>query len=131
MRVGLLIVTHGDIGQALLETATGMLGLCPLRTQALGVRQDCEPQEILAQAHRLISDLDEGSGVLVLTDMYGSTPSNIAGALRDTNVSVIAGLNLPMLVRVLNYPQLGLAELAEKALSGGHDGVLPFESKVG
>lgn len=131
MKVGLLIVTHGRIGEALLETATNMLGLCPLRAEVLGIRQDCEPQEVLQQARGLIEQLNEGAGVLVLTDMYGSTPSNIAGALGGRGVSVIAGVNLPMLVRVLNYPQLGLAEIAGKAVSGGHDGVLSFESKAG
>ena len=64
--------------------------------------------------------------MLVLTDMYGSTPSNIAvGLQREGRVDVVAGVNLPMLVRVLNYPFLDLATLAAKALSGGRDGIMP------
>ena len=73
----------------------------------------------------ILDQLDEGDGVLVLTDAYGSTPSNIAcrlGARRQ--VAVVTGLNLPMLLRVLNYPALPLDELKEKAVSGGRDGVL-------
>ena len=60
----------------------------------------------------------------VLTDMYGSTPSNIACRLTGTHTKVVAGINLPMLIRVLNYPRLTLTELAEKALSGGRDGIM-------
>lgn len=130
MKVGLLLITHERIGEALLETATGMLELCPLRTALLEAHQDGEPREMLEQARNIVQALDEGAGVLVLTDMFGSTPSNVAGALSGEKVAVVAGLNLPMLVRVLNYPQLSLEELAAKALSGGHDGVLSCDSKV-
>ena len=78
------------------------------------------------QAQGMVQELDRGDGVLVLTDMYGSTPSNIAAGLqKEGKVSVVAGINLPMLIRVLNYPFLDLAALAEKALSGGRDGILP------
>ena len=74
----------------------------------------------------MIEQLDQGDGVLILTDMYGSTPGNIACALGQNNrVAVVAGLNLPMLVRVLNYPQLDLHTLAEKAESGGRIGIVP------
>ncbi len=131
MSVGLLIVTHGGIGAALLETATTMLQSCPLRTEVLGIAQDSEPSEVVCRARRTAAALDEGQGVLVLTDMYGSTPSNIAGALAGEQVRVIAGVNLPMLVRVLNYPALALAEMAEKALSGGHDGVFAVNVQEG
>jgi PTS system ascorbate-specific IIA component len=63
--------------------------------------------------------------VLVLTDMYGSTPSNIASRLvRERGWRLIAGVNLPMLIRVLNYSGLGIHELISKALSGGHDGIM-------
>lgn len=127
MSVGLLIVTHGGIGDALLETATSMLQTCPLRTEVLGIAQDSEPADVVRRARHTAESLDEGQGVLVLTDMYGSTPSNIAAALAGEQVRVIAGVNLPMLVRVLNYPGLGLAEMTEKALSGGHDGVFAVD----
>jgi PTS system ascorbate-specific IIA component len=69
--------------------------------------------------------LDQGDGVIVLTDMFGSTPSNIATALTRDNehVTVIAGVNLPMLVRLMNYPRLSMAQLKDKALSGGREGI--------
>lgn len=131
MSVGLLIITHGGIGKSLMETATGVLGVCPLQTEVMSIAQDCEPQVQLRRARDLIEKLDQGAGVLVLTDMYGSTPGNIAGALQSQSVVVIAGVNLPMLVRLLNYPQLGLQDLANKAISGGCDGVLIYTGREG
>lgn len=124
MSVGLLIITHNTIGSALLETATKMLGACPLRAETLEITEDMERDLLLGQARAMAAGLDSGEGVLVLTDLYGSTPANIANALADEGVRVLAGVNLPMLVRVLNYAALPLAELADKGLSGGRDGVL-------
>ncbi|OZB83772.1 MAG: PTS fructose transporter subunit IIA, partial [Halothiobacillus sp. 13-55-253] len=70
-------------------------------------------------------DLDQGDGVLVLTDMYGSTPSNIAHRLKEKNrVHVISGVNLPMVVRAMNYPQLNLADMTERVASGGREGII-------
>lgn len=128
MTVGLLIVTHDQIGHALLNTAVNMLGTCPMQYSVLSLLPDSDPDALLQQAHEEIARLNKGSGVLVLTDMYGSTPSNIATNLSDTeDIMVVAGINLPMLVRVLNYPKLGLAQLANKAITGGTDGIFPCQ----
>jgi PTS system ascorbate-specific IIA component len=127
MTIGLLIITHNNIGTDLVDTATAMLGVCPLATEILPVSQKSDPEAVLKKARLLLAELDQGNGVLVLTDMYGSTPSNIAHSLLDgARARVIAGVNLPMLVRVLNYPRLSLDELAEKALSGGRDGIMAY-----
>ncbi len=124
--IGLLLITHNQIGDELLKTATGMLGMCPVMTVALSVTPDSDRDDVLNEARHNVVRLNQGAGVLVLTDIYGSTPSNIAAQLTDDNqVRVIAGVNLPMLVRVLNYPRLSLDELVNKALSGGRDGILP------
>jgi PTS system ascorbate-specific IIA component len=125
MSIGVLIITHSAIGPALLETASKMLGRCPLVIETLSVTNGGDVELMREQAHGMVRELDQGDGVLVLTDMYGSTPSNIAAGLqKDGKINVVAGINLPMLVRVLNYPVLDLATLAEKALSGGRDGIL-------
>lgn len=125
--VGLLLVTHNDIGNALLNTATHMLGMCPLMVASLAVSPDCEPETMVNKGRELVRTLNHGDGVLVLTDMYGSTPSNIAGHLADDErVTVVCGVNLPMLVRVMNYPRLSLPDLADKAESGGRDGIFPY-----
>ncbi len=125
MPVALVIITHDQVGAALLETATTILGTNPLPTRLMQVALQCDPPELIKQARALIAQLDQGDGVLVLTDMYGATPSNIACALCVLpRVKVVSGLNLPMLIRVLNYPRLGLSELADKALSGGREGIM-------
>ena len=125
MSVGLLIITHNDLGRVLLDATVGMLGTQPIPVELLGITSDKDPDAMLDYAHKLVDEVDDGDGVLVLTDLFGSTPSNIASALqRNHHVQVIAGISLPMLLRVMNYPKLSLPELAEKALSGGHDGVL-------
>lgn len=124
MSVGILIISHDGIGPALLGTATLMLNDCPLQTKLLTVSRDCDPDQLSEDAVEQIEALDAGEGVLVLTDLYGSTPCNIAQKLTSQrHVHVISGLNLSMLIRVFNYPQLTLEELSEKAVSGGKDGI--------
>ena len=125
MSVGLLIITHGDIGRSLLDTAVVVMGTCPLQTETLGIPMASDPDQQLERAQQYLQQLEQGDGVLILTDLYGSTPSNIACKLRNNKVAVITGLNLPMLIRVFNYPTLNLHELAEKAMGGGREGVIP------
>lgn len=121
MAVSLLIITHDNIGQSLVDTAYTMLSMSPLHIDVLSINKNTNPDEARSHAMKLI---ENNSSTLVLTDMYGSTPSNIACHLQNkSNTRIVSGLNLPMLVRVLNYPQLELDELVEKALSGGQDGV--------
>ena len=124
MSVGVLIISHDGIGPALLGTATLMLNDCPLQTKLLTVSRDCDPDQLTEDAVEQIEALDTGEGVLVLTDLYGSTPCNIARKLTSQrHVHVVSGLNLSMLIRVFNYPKLTLEELSEKAVSGGKDGI--------
>lgn len=131
MSVGLILVTHNSIGEHLLATARSMLGRLPLETAALAVSQADTTDELIQRLRALYQGLHSPDGVLVLTDMYGSTPSNIANTLLSQgNVQVVAGVNLPMLIRILNYPTLSLPELADKAISGGHDGILRCEDET-
>lgn len=124
MRVGLLIITHDAVGRAILETATKIIGICPVATELLPVPMDCDCDHFYSQACDLISELDSGSGVVVLTDMFGGTPSNIANRLAKAhNVRIISGMNLPMVVRILNYANLGVDEVAIKAQEGGREGI--------
>lgn len=125
MTTGLLVITHNAVGETLVSTAVKMLDVCPLSIKVLAVPFNPNVDKLRAEARKLATELDSGDGVLVLTDLYGSTPSNIAVSLLDTaNLQVVAGINLPMLIRVLNYPELNLNELTKKALTGGSDGVL-------
>ena len=125
MNVGILLITHGNIGAVLLQSATEVLGVCPLSTTTISTTQGSDPERVLASAKQAAQEMDCGDGVLVLTDLYGSTPSNIACRLHELHdVRVVSGVNLPMLIRVLNYPDLDLDDLMHKAVTGGRDGVL-------
>jgi PTS system mannose-specific IIA component len=125
MKTGLLLITHGKLGRDMLDTVSGILGYCPLAAETITVPNDCDPDAILAAAAAACDTLDQGSGVLVLTDLYGSTPSNIANRLTDTrNVSVVSGVNVPMLLRIMNYPDSQLDKLVEFAVSGARSGVV-------
>ena len=91
----------------------------------VGVTVHDDPEAILPQATDLVRQLNEGRGVLVLTDIYGATPGNIAlRLLLPGSVEGISGVNLPMLIRALTYRDQGLALVVEKALSGGTEGVV-------
>jgi PTS system ascorbate-specific IIA component len=124
MTVGLLIITHDQIGGALLRTASRMLGQMPLPARVLPVTIDANPEQLITEARSLVAKLNNGDGVLVFTDMYGSTPSNIAfGLMQPGQVHVISGINLPMLIRTLNYANLNLDSLTQKAISGAQEGI--------
>lgn len=131
--VSLLIITHNNVGQALLDAATSVLGSCPITCEILSVVQNQDSDVQLQQARNLLNTLNksnpENDGILVITDMYGSTPSNIATKLgmEMDNVTIITGINLPMMVRIMNYPDLPLDKLAHKAVSGGQSGVIIVE----
>ena len=125
MTVGILLITHTDLGQSLLRSARAILAAQPAHAEAIGVPGDSDPERVFEQALETCRRLDQGDGVLVLTDLYGSTPSNIAARLAEHhNVLVLAGVNLPMLVRALNYRASPLGELGDKALCGARDGVV-------
>jgi len=133
MSVGILLITHSGIGGALLNVAYGTFGRLPLEISHISVSRDPDPDLLVAKASYMVRKLNSGSGVLVLTDMFGSTPSNIASGLQEQGlaVRVVSGLNLPMLFRILNYPNLALSQLAKKAISGGKEGIFePLAERV-
>lgn len=127
---GLLLITHSAVGQAMIDTAMSMFaGQAPMPLQLLPVALDSDPDAMLAAAEQAVTELNEGKGVLVLTDAYGSTPNNVGRALlhnpsTQAAVSVIAGLNLPMLIKIFNYANKPHAKLAKLALEAGREGIL-------
>ncbi|RNE91651.1 PTS sugar transporter subunit IIA [Marichromatium sp. AB31] len=126
MSIGLLLITHQPLGGDLLRIASAILGTEPAATEALELVNDRPCECMLREALDCVDRLDQGGGVLVLTDLYGATPANIALALHEQRrqVRVISGVNLPMLLRALNYAELDLDSVAEKALEGGREGVI-------
>ena len=123
--IGILIISHGTLGDALIHAASHVLGTRPQAVRHLGVAVDDDPEVALPRAQELVKELDSGMGVLVLSDIYGATPGNIALRLLERGrVAGVAGVNLPMLVRVLTYRNEPLATVVDKALSGGREGVV-------
>jgi mannose PTS system EIIA component len=123
--IGFLIISHGTLGESLIHCASHMLNKRPPRLRQLGVTAQDDPVQLLPLARKLVRELDEGSGVLIFTDMYGGSPSNIAAKLvMPGKVEAVAGVNLPMLIRALTYRDRPLAVAVTKAVSGGCEGVL-------
>ena len=123
MKVGILLVTHSDIGKQLLLTATSVFGKNPFQVELLSVDNYDQPNDVKELAEKYVNFLDNGAGVLVLTDIIGTTPSNIASSINHDKIKVVAGLNLSMILNVFNYPENSLDQLSIKALEGGIQGV--------
>jgi mannose PTS system EIIA component len=125
MSIGLLIITHNNTGKDLLLSATNMFGHCPLAVQTLEVFDDSNPDQLKDEAAQMVEQLDSGDGVLILADMYGSTPGNIATAMyKENKINVLAGVNLPMLARIFNYAQLDLPQITDAAITGGQKSII-------
>lgn len=131
MSVSILLLTHETIGSTLFKAAIRTLGSLPTKVLAIPVSYDCDPELDCGKINRVIDDLQMGDGVLILTDLYGATPTNLAQRFNDgKTVRVVSGVNLSMLIRVINYAHLDLTSLTEKALSGGKDGIMLCEKKL-
>ena len=125
MACGILLITHPGIGSAILDVAGQLLRPLPLKAEAFEVPVGASPDALLPQASAALRRVDDGEGVLVLTDLYGATPSNLAAQLArlGTPVRRVSSLNLPMLLRVMNYADLPLDELPAVAAAGARNGV--------
>ena len=123
--IGILLMTHGTLGESLLHCASHILGSRPPQLAQIGVTPQDDPQRILPLAIRLARTVDGGQGILVMTDIFGGTPSNVASRLLlPGRIEGISGVNLPMLIRALTYRHEALDVVLEKALSGGTEGVV-------
>jgi mannose PTS system EIIA component len=129
--IGILIVAHGALGECLIHCASHVLGRRPLRLRQLGVTVHDDPELILPHARDLVKDLDDGSGVLILSDICGATPCNIASRLINPgHAELLSGVSLPMLVRALTYREEPLAEVVQKAMTGGVNGVMHLDAQM-
>jgi len=125
--IGILIIAHGSLGSSLMECAKHVMGKEPQQMAYLAVNNDDDLGSVLPQAQAMVKELNSGDGVLVLSDMYGATPCNTVGKLLQPGVvEGVAGVNLPMLVRTMNYRNVPLLILVQKAVSGGREGVVHF-----
>jgi mannose PTS system EIIA component len=127
--IGVLVVTHGSIGEALLTSATQILGTSPGQVGTLSVWRQDDPDDLVLRARELLEGLDAGDGVLVLTDIFGATPGNVVSRLlEDGRIEGVSGVSLPMLLRVITGRNGSLSEAVQRALSGGAEGVVHMNS---
>lgn len=125
--IGILIIAHGGLGESLIHCVTHVLGKQPPQMTHFAVGTDDDPSDLLPLAQQVVSTLNTGSGVLILSDIYGASPCNlVTKLLAPGKVEGVAGVNLPMLVRVLNYRDKPIKVCLEKAVTGGRDGVVHF-----
>lgn len=126
--IGLLLITHANLGEAMIQCACHVLNRRPPQLLQLGVMAQDDPRDLQPMAQDMLGWLDKGDGVLILTDLYGATPANLAMSLvRPGQVEAVAGVNLPMLLRVLNYREYPLDVLVKRAVAGACDGVLQIK----
>ncbi len=126
--IGIFLVTHATYGESLIQCACHVLNKRPPQIAQIGIAAQDDPLDALPLARRLLGLVDSGEGVLVMTDIFGATPANLAAKLLEPGrVEGIAGVNLPMLVRALTYRDRDMDTLIAKAVAGGRDGVLRMD----
>ncbi|MBL8396693.1 MAG: PTS fructose transporter subunit IIA [Candidatus Accumulibacter sp.] len=127
--IGIFLITHGTLGESLIQNVCHVLNRRPPRIAQLGVAAQDDPLDILPLARLLLAEVDAGHGVLVMTDVYGATPGNLALKLIEPGrIEAVAGVNLPMLLRALTYRERGMETILQKAISGARDGVIQLPS---
>jgi PTS system ascorbate-specific IIA component len=129
MTVGVVLIAHAPLASALGAAARHVYGCAPewatQQVAMLDVPADADIAATVEQARGLVQSVEGGTGVLILTDAFGATPGNIAAKLIEAGrVAVVAGVNLPMLLRTLCYRDGALADTVAKALTGGAQGVM-------
>jgi len=129
--IGVLIVSHGTLGESLLHCAAHVLGGPVPLLEQLNVAAKDDPNLVLPMLQERVARLNQGDGVLILSDIYGATPTNIVcRVLEPGKVEGVAGVNLPMLIRALTYRNEPLPIVVQKAISGGIEGVLHITGEV-
>ncbi|MFH0933947.1 MAG: PTS fructose transporter subunit IIA [Pseudomonadota bacterium] len=128
--VGILLITHNGLGDSLVDCVRHVIGSVPPHLKTFSVLANDDPAQKENEARELVDQLDSGDGVLLLSDVYGATPCNIARRLcQPGRVEGVAGVNLPMLLRVACYCNLPLGDLVQRAVEGGRDCIVTLISE--
>jgi PTS system ascorbate-specific IIA component len=123
--IGILLITHGSLGESLIQCACHVMNRRPPQLLQLGVSGQDDPLDALPLARRLLNMVDTGDGVLILSDILGATPANIAAKLLEPGrIEGVAGANLPMLLRTITYRERNMETLVKKAVAGACEGVV-------
>ncbi|HEU4853389.1 MAG TPA: PTS fructose transporter subunit IIA [Telluria sp.] len=129
--VGILLMTHAPLGQAFVSAVEHVFRSPTEHFEAI----DVEPDQDLGEVHKLATEaihrVDDGDGVLVITDIKGGTPANCCDSLANAgHVEIIAGISLPMLLRAITYRRDSLDVVVEMALAGGHNGAVKVDKRT-
>jgi PTS system ascorbate-specific IIA component len=128
--VGILIMAHTPLASAFVTAARHVFKSTPEHLEAIDVQPDQNPEEVIALGKEAIARLNLGDGVLVLTDVFGGTPANCSQKLDALDqVTVLAGLSLPMLLRALTYRYDTLDVVFEMAQAGAHNGAIRVDNR--
>ena len=123
--IGGLLITHGTLGEALVQCVSHVMNRRPAQLMQLGISGQDDPLDALPIARRLVELVDSGSGVLILTDILGATPANTAAKLLEPGrIEGVTGVNVPMLLRVITYRERSIEVLVKKAVAGACEGVV-------
>ena len=122
--VGVVVATHGKLAEELLRSAEGIVGKLE-QSAALTIDAQLSMEEARSRLGQAIAGVETGDGVLILTDMFGGTPSNLALTFLEARVEVVTGVNLPMVVKLstLRAEQKPLAALAEAIATYGQKNI--------
>ena len=137
--VGILIVAHTPVASAMLGFAEHTYGMLPERMRAVDIPPHEDAKISFDRVVIAAKEVDTGKGILILTDVMGATPANVASRLVGLNPStsginsqivVLTGMNLPMLIRAVSYRSDVIETLAQKALQGGMNGILRLGAPI-
>lgn len=118
--IGILLVSHEPLGTALLNCTRHIFGRLPVQLAALDVIPDEDPEAAIKAARDLLARINDGTGALVLTDVFGATPSRIAMQLADPGrVVVLTGVNLPLLIKALGNRRAPVHEIVDTLIESG------------
>lgn len=124
MSIALYFITHKGIASNLLDVGESITQRENRNLSFIEVPMDTPVDSIIEQAEHDLKQLDTDAGIIFVTDIFGSTPSNIAQELADRHKSdLVSGVNLPMVIRLLNYRDDTAEGLVHKALDGAHQGI--------
>lgn len=129
--IGILLITHNGLGDSLIDCVRHVTGAMPPNLKSFSILAEDDPQRKEVEVIALIKRLDSGNGVLILTDLYGATPSNIAHRLcQPGRIEGVSGVNLPMLLRVVCSAEITLAEMVRRAVQGGRDCIIELGAGI-
>lgn len=124
MNVALFFITHEGIASKLIAIGDAIIQKTNNNLSYLEIPMDADVGSMLEDIDHKLEQLDTTQGLLVITDIYGSTPSNIAQKIADKHhADLISGVNLPMIIRLLNYRDEDVTSLIQKALDGARKGI--------